>query len=160
MNLKESHELGAIDSINQASRQSSDAQYQLDTAATRLDSEFKPILDKLKQKLEMSKEKLRKSDELLSKHFNTIVGNVSLTESSIFDLNRAVCGGRTSASEKCDAVCGGALCGEGKCGSNSSSCGSLMDSYLNLVNARKSFDELYGAQELIFKRILTKVRHF
>lgn len=156
MDLKESHETGAIDSINRASRQSSDAQYQLDQIDTRLNAELRPVLQKMKQKLELSREKLSKSDEMLKGYFGDIVGNLSVTENAIFGLNKAVCGGVTNENVKCDSKCGGALC-EGKCGTNTSSCSSLMDSYLNLLSVRSNFEELYSNQEQVFKRILTKM---
>lgn len=158
MDLKESHEMGAIDSINRASRQSSEAQYQLDAVNGRLNGELQPVLNRLKQKLEVTKEKLQKSDNMLKEYFGNILGNLSVTENSIYGLNQAVCGGQTNENQKCDSQCGGALC-EGKCGSNSSSCGGMMDSYLNLLRVRKDFEDLYGSQEQIFKRILTKVRN-
>ena len=44
-----------------------------------------------------------------------------------------------------------------KCGTNTNSCSGLMDSYYNLLAVKKTFDETYNKQELIFKKILTKV---
>ncbi len=62
----------------------------------------------------------------------------------------------TSEKQRCSAKCGGAGC-DGKCGTNSSSCSGLVDTYWNVIEIRKKFDEMYNKQELIFKRILTKV---
>lgn len=90
MDLKESHETGAIDSINKASRQSSEAQYQLDSVDSKLNSEFRPILNKLKQKIDVSKEKLQKTDDLLKTYFGNIMNNLTVSENGIFGLNEAV----------------------------------------------------------------------
>ena len=62
----------------------------------------------------------------------------------------------TSEEQKCSAKCGGPLC-DNKCGTNTNSCSGLMDSYYNLLAVKKTFDETYNKQELIFKKILTKV---
>lgn len=156
MDLKESHEQGAIDSINKANKISHEASQLLDTVDSKLNTEFKPILDKLQQKLDSSKDKLEKSDAELDEYFESILANLTMSSSGIFGLNQAVCGDVTSETQKCSDKCGGALC-DGKCGSNSSSCSSLMDSFNSLVNSRKKFEDLFGAHELVFKRILTKV---
>ena len=67
-----------------------------------------------------------------------------------------VCGETTTEQAKCSAKCGGTVC-DGKCGTNSSSCNGLVDSYWKVINSRKSFDDLYSKQELTFKGILTRV---
>ena len=67
-----------------------------------------------------------------------------------------MCGEVTSDSAMCDKTCGGAGC-EGKCGTNTSSCSGLVDSYNNVLAIKDSFDTLYNQKETIFKRILTKV---
>ena len=62
----------------------------------------------------------------------------------------------TSEELKCSSKCGGTVC-DGKCGTNSSDCSGMVDSYWKVLNTRKNFEELYGKQELIFKGILTKL---
>ncbi len=64
----------------------------------------------------------------------------------------------TSEKNKCSAKCGGAVCDD-KCGTNTSSCSGLVDSYWNLVTTKTVFDDLYTKQEQTFKKILTKLRN-
>jgi hypothetical protein len=90
MNLKESHETGAIDSINKAARMSGEASLLLDAVDSKLDSEFKPVLDRLKQKLDVSKEKLQKSDAIFNEYFGNVLNNLTLSSNGIFALNQAV----------------------------------------------------------------------
>lgn len=156
MDLKESHENGAIDSINRASKMSNEASTLMDSVEAKVNSELKPLINSLKQKLELSKESFEKSDKQLEEFFDGIHKNLSNSLNGIFNLNQAVCGEITSEKEKCSQQCGGALC-DGKCGTNTSSCTGLADSYHNLLNIRNKFDELYANHEMTFKKILTKV---
>ncbi len=92
------------------------------------------------------------SDFLLYINLNKNVG----LSFNIFFFGLKVCGESTTEQNKCSSRCGGTVC-DGKCGTNSSSCSGLVDSYWKVINTRKSFDELYSKQELTFKGILTRV---
>jgi ABC-type transporter Mla subunit MlaD len=159
MRLKESHESGAIDSINRAYKNSEDAANALIVAENRAMSELRPAVAALEQRLQASQADFEKSDKLLSAYLDGVAGNLSASMQGVFGLNQAVCGGElTNERNKCSAKCGGAVVCGGQCGTNTSSCSGLVDSYWNLVNTRAVFDELYAKQEQTFKKILTKLR--
>ncbi len=156
--LKESHQSGAIDSIKKASRLSDDASRSLESTNLKVESELKPAIELLEFKISMSKENFDKSDKLLKEYLNGVLQNLTDSMQGIHGLNEAVCGELTSESQQCSAKCGGAAVCNGKCGTNSSSCSGLVDSYWNLVNTKNTYDELYKKHELNFKQILTKLR--
>lgn len=158
MDLKESHESGAIDSINRASKVSEEASVLIDSVESKLNAELKPVLSALKQKLDSSKESFDKSDKELKDYYKSVMTNLTNAMNDVSFLNEAVCGEQTSDSNRCSAKCGGVVC-DGKCGTNSSSCSGLADSYYKVINARQNFEELYNKQEQVFKRILTKLRN-
>ncbi|CAF0857038.1 unnamed protein product [Brachionus calyciflorus] len=158
MNLKESNEIGAEDSINKASIKSQEAANLMINLDKSLDNDLKPALDSLRQKIENSKENFEKSDSLLKDYLESVENNLTDALSGVFGLNQAVCGELTSEVNKCSTKCGGALC-DGKCGTNTSSCSGLSDSYNALVNLRHNFDDLYAKQETSLKKILTKLRN-
>lgn len=158
MELRESHQVGAIESIQKAAHVSDDASLLVDSVIKRIPSEFKPLFDALQQKINDSRETFENSNKRLDEYFQLIEANLSVVFESVSSLNGAVCGAKTSLEEKCSPVCGGAGC-DGKCGTNSSLCSGLLDTYNNLLSVKQNFDEVFSKQELTFKRILTKLKN-
>lgn len=156
LKLKESNEVGALDSLNKALLMTDKAMDSIKNTELKLDTELKPILDSLKEKLENSKENFERSDTMLKNYLTSVASNLSDAMNSVAELNQAVCGELTSDGQRCSAKCGGAVC-DGKCGSNFSSCPGLADSYNNLKNLKNNFEQLYSKQETSLKKILTKV---
>jgi hypothetical protein len=154
--LKESHPNGAIDSINGANRLSQDTDYSIQNLENNFENNLKPLVEQLQQRLDNSKETFETSDSKLKNHFDSIEKDLKNSLESIDSLNGAVCGGQTTFINQCHNKCGGAGCSN--CGTNTSECSGLVDSYWNVVNLRNSFNELYSKQESIFKKILTKLR--
>lgn len=128
----------------------------MESVESKLDSELKPVLNTLKQKLDLSKENFEQSDKILKDYFNSVMQNLTDSMNGVFNLNEAVCGDATTDDQRCSAKCGGSQC-DGKCGTNTTMCSGLVDSYWQLAQIRDNFDDLYSKQEMIFKRILTKV---
>lgn len=158
MELRESQQVGAIESIQKAAHDSDEASKIVESVEIRIEAELKPLVTTLKQKLNESMETFENADKRLNEYFIRIQANLSSVFESVSSLNGAVCGAETSMEEKCSAICGGAGC-DGKCGTNTSSCSGLQDTYYNLLAVKKTFDEIYGKQELTFKRILTKLKN-
>jgi hypothetical protein len=90
MDLKESHELGAIDSIKKADAISKEAVRQVGSVETKLNTELKPILNNLKMKIEESSKSFEKSDQLIQEFYAKINGPLENTMKGVFGLNQAV----------------------------------------------------------------------
>lgn len=155
--LKESNENGALDSLNKALLMTEKTVDSIKNTELKLDTELKPVLDLLKERLQNSKENFENSDSLLRNYLNSVGSNLSDAMNAVATMNQAVCGELTSDNERCSAKCGGAVC-DGKCGSNSSSCPGLADSYNTLKILKNNFEDLYTKQETNLKKILTKVK--
>lgn len=155
ISLKESFKTGAMDSINKAAVLSDEASLIYNSLGSKIDADLKPILSALQQKIEASKENFKLSDQALKNYYSSIETNLTKAMNDIAFLDGEICGIQNQDS-KCDEKCGGTVCG-GKCGSNSSECNGLVDSYWKVINTRKSFDDLYSKQEMTFKAILTSL---
>ena len=158
LELKEAHESGAIDSINRAHRVSDEAAQALSAVEAKLNAELQPALRVLQQRIDASRDNFDRSDQLLKEYLKGVMANLTSSMQSVHGLNEAVCGELTNEKQMCPTKCGGAVC-DGKCGTNSSICGGLVDSFWNLVNTKNVFEELYSKQETTFKKILTKLRN-
>ena len=157
LKLKESNEIGALDSLNKALLMTDKTVDSIKNTELKLDTELKPTLDLLRERLQNSKENFENSDNLLRNYLDNVASNLSDAMNAVANMNQVVCGELTSDSERCTAKCGGAVC-DGKCGSNSSSCPGLADSYNTLKNLKTNFEDLYSKQETNLKKILTKVK--
>lgn len=177
MRLKESRVEGAKLSIRDASIESDKAHRAIKDAKTNFDSSFEPLINDFRRIISAVKPTFEENDAKLKTQFDAILRNLSDSYSAISSLNAAVsilififgyqivltsdfnvkvCGAETSEVKICDPKCGGASC-DGKCGTNSSSCSGLVDSYSNLVQVRQQFDNLYSQHESSLKRILSRV---
>jgi hypothetical protein len=90
MELKESNQDGAVDSITQSSQTSSEASRIIYSVASKVDQELKPLVDALKLRIDGSKENFENSDKQLKEYFEIIQSNLSSIQSNIGKLNGAV----------------------------------------------------------------------
>jgi len=90
MDLKESHELGAIDSIKKADAISKEAAKEVESVESKLNTELKPILNNLKMKIDESSMSFEKSDKVIQEFYDSINGPLGNAMKSVFGLNQAV----------------------------------------------------------------------
>ena len=133
---------------------SDSATLSLDRSEREIQSELKPLREDLQQKIDNFNSKYAEKYEELHTYSNDLMKNLTDVLSGVFGVNKAVCGAEISAAEPCDLTCGGSGC-KGQCGTNSSQCEGLMDTYWKIVDVRKQFLDLYKTKENEFKDILT-----
>jgi hypothetical protein len=90
MELKESHESGAIDSINKALKVSEDASFSITIAENKLNSQLKDLIGSLKNRLEAYKKNSDSSDANLATYYNSILQNMSTALNGVYDLGSTV----------------------------------------------------------------------
>ncbi len=90
MKLKESHENGAIDSINRAFKTSEDAANIFGAADGRFVTELRPAVAALQLHIDNSKSMFEKSDRLLKEYLDGVLGNLTSSMEGVFGLNQAV----------------------------------------------------------------------
>lgn len=116
--------------------------------------ELKPLRENLQHRIEDYNSNYAAKFDELHTYSNNLIKNLTGVLSGVFDVNNAVCGAEVNEAESCDPVCGGSGC-KGQCGTNSSQCEGLMDTYWKIVEVRKTFLDLYKMKENEFKDILT-----
>ncbi len=154
--LAESSKQGAIDSIQRAATMSDSASVTLEAANKLVASDLKTLGKLLSQRINAYNEEFEGKNKILNEYYGILAQNLTDALGGVAGMNLVVCGEATNEVDVCGPVCGGAGC-EGKCGTNVSACGGVMDAYWKVVNARKEFDDLYKKQESGFKKILTKL---
>lgn len=90
MILKESHESGAIESINKAYKQSEDAANNLAAYESKLNAELSPVLKRLQDKIDVSKDNFEESDKMIKGYLDEVLKSLSNSMQNIHGLNEAV----------------------------------------------------------------------
>ena len=162
MELKESRQDGAYNSINQSYETTQNASNALESAMSKVESELKPLLDSLKNKLKESEEDFEELNQRLEEFFKKSSNEFSEYSTLLSQINEKVCGEETSLEKMCSEKCGGSGC-ENRCGSGDQLVckdKGLVDTAVHFINERKKFEDAYAKKELLLKKVLTKVKNF
>ena len=101
-------------------------------ASDSYENDLKPLIERLQQKIDGYNQVFSNKKAELREYYTTLSQNLTNALGGVSNLNQAVCGAITNELEKCSPVCGGSGC-DGKCGTNSSQCSGLIDSYWKVV---------------------------
>jgi len=156
LELSESSRQGAVASAQNSAAVSNAASANFEIADKLAKGEMALLGEQLEERIKAYKEQFEARNKRLNEYYVSVSVNLTDALGGVAGVNLAVCGAVTNEVDVCAGVCGGAGC-EGKCGSNGSECGGLMEAYRGAVAARREFAELYEKQEAEFKRVLTKV---